>query len=280
MQNIKQRPISFVLIFFLACSVFRVIEYFVIRTDQSIIGEAFIHKLIGIALLAIAVGFLHYRWRDIGFETRGMIRNLCIGVLLGGGAYTVAYTVETLMQISAGNAPFLDFYATSYAIQGNRGIQDGFVFILICVVGNIINVVMEEGIFRGLFVKVLGEKHTFLKACMLSSVLFGLWHIAQPLRNMFDGEQSPMGALMSAILLVVTSALGGIQYCMLYKLTNSLWAGMAAHFINNASVNLVHIITASGADELQTLRITIAQTLSFSIVLVFLLKHHFFKKTS
>ncbi len=279
MSNAKQRPILFTLLFFLTCSVFRAIEYFVIRTDQSIIGEAFIHKLIGILLLAAAVHMLRYHWREIGFDARNVGRNIGLGLLFGGVVYFIAYGVEMLMQVSAGNAPSLHFYVTSYAIQGNRGMQDGLIFIVICLVGNLINVIMEEGIFRGLLVKMVEEKYSFLKACMLSSVLFGFWHIAQPIRNFADGEQSLMGAVMSALLLVVTSTLMGIQLCMLYKLTGSLWAGMVVHFINNAGTNLIHVSTLSGVDELQTIRIAIAQTISFTVVLViYLYQWHSTKK--
>jgi membrane protease YdiL (CAAX protease family) len=76
---------------------------------------------------------------------------------------------------------------------------------------------------------------------------------------------------MSGILLVTTSTLLAIQYCMLFKVTGSIWAGMAAHFVNNASVNLLHVSAATGIDQLQTARIAIAQSLSFAVVLVFFL---------
>ena len=175
--------------------------------------------------------------------------------------------IEMIIQTANGNAPALSVYVTSYAIGGNRGMQGGAVFLLICILGNIVNVAMEEGVFRGLFCKLIGEKHSFWIACIVSSLLFGIWHIAQPIRNVFDGEQSAMGALMSGILLVVTSALLGIQYCMLNRVTGSIWAGMAAHFINNTTVNLLHVTTAGGTDELQAVRITIAQTVSFVVVL-------------
>lgn len=61
--------------------------------------------------------------------------------------------------------------------------EQGFLLILICFLGNIINVIMEEGVFRGLFLKPTEEKLLFLKSCIFSSVLFGFWHILQPLRN-------------------------------------------------------------------------------------------------
>lgn len=43
--------------------------------------------------------------------------------------------------------------------------------------------------------------------------------------------------------------------------------GMADHFVNNTIVNLLHIESSTGADEMMFLRITVAQTISFLIVL-------------
>lgn len=272
-KNGKSRPALFILLFYLVCFVFRAIEYLIIRTDQSVIGEAFIHKLLGIVLLALAVWGLKYKWADIGFRAKKAVGGLLTGLLLGFGVFAVAYGVEMLIQLSAGNEPALRFFVTSYAISGNNALQDGFLFVLICIAGNIINVVMEEGVFRGLFLRLMEEKHSFLRACLFSSVLFGVWHIAQPVRNVIDGEQSAMGALMAGLLLVVTSTLLAVQFCMLLKVTGSIWAGMAAHFVNNAGINLLHITTVGGLDELQTVRIAIAQSLSFVIVLVVFIIH-------
>lgn len=278
MKNDRSNPILFIFMFYLVCFGFRAVEYFFIRTDQSIIGEAFIHKLFGIILLAVSLQFLKYTWEDIGFQKKHVIKNTTIGLLFGGGVFAVAYFTELMMQTAMGNTPSLQFYVTSYSIQGNRGMQGGILFILLCIAGNVINVIMEEGVFRGLFVHLIEEKYSFAKACMLSSILFGIWHIIQPMRNVFDGEQSLNGAIMSALLLIVTSTLLGIQYCMLLKLTGSLWAGMAAHFVNNTIINLLHVVTNSGADELQFIRIAVAQTLSFMIVLVFFLFQRFRRK--
>jgi hypothetical protein len=53
--------------------------------------------------------------------------------------------------------------------------------------------------------------------------------------------------------------------------SNRVWAGMIVHFINNASVNLLHVVTTSGVDELQTVRISIAQAILFVAALALVL---------
>ena len=64
----------------------------------------------------------------------------------------------------------------------------------------------------------------------------------------------------------------GFQSGLLAKLTKGLWAPMAAHFVNNTIVNLLHVTAQSGTDEMLSMRLTIAQTLSFVIVLIFYIR--------
>ena len=128
---------------------------------------------------------------------------------------------------------------------------------------------MEEGVFRGLFQKMLSDKYKFLIAGIIASVLFGVWHIMAPLRSLIDGNKTVGGFIGESAMLIGTSALVGFKFAMMGKLTGNLYMGMGDHFVNNTIVNILHVINNEGeADNLTVIRISIAQSVSFTAVLI------------
>lgn len=263
-----KRPALFICGVYLFCFTFRAMEYMLVRTDHSFIGEAFLHKAAGIIILALAIRFIPYRWADIGFQKQTAIRHSLFGLLLGICAFAAAYGSELMILQMSGSNPKLAVYISSFSLNGNQIMRTNVWFLAVCVTGNILNVLMEEGIFRGLFIRLGERKRSFIKAALFSSLLFGIWHTAAPLRELFDGNMRIGTAIAAAIAQIFLTGLMGMELCLLVKITGSLWAGMADHFVNNFLVNILHVITPSGADELQVIRISVAQTISFIIILL------------
>ena len=268
----KERVLSAVISIYVLCFFFRFMEYFLLRTDETFWGEAFIHKLAGIVILVIAVKYYNFKFVEIGFAQNNILRRLLEGLAFGFFVFVPAYLVEVMIAIMQGEFENLELYVSAYSVNGTIGNQTGFLFFVICIVGNIINVIMEEGIFRGLFPQILEKKYTFAVASIITSCLFGLWHIMAPVRSYYDGVMSWKGFAANAVLLIVTSGLVGFKFALMTKLTCSLYMAMGHHFANNVIVNIFHVVSGTGTDKFMVVRISIAQTVSFVIILIWYIR--------
>jgi hypothetical protein len=268
-MNKKYIP-NFLVSFFFVLYGFRLMDSFLIRTDQGPVGELFTHKIIGIILLITVVFLLRLKWADIGFKWNLFPSGILVGIAIAAPAYIIAYVIEIIIATLQGKSPSLQFYVTSYNITGNTALNGGILIVFVSIIGNIINVTMENSIFSGIMISVAEKRHSFLIANgFYSSFLFGLWHSIMPLRNYADGDQSLIGAVFSALLLFGSSFLFSVQLGMQFKQrSSSLWDGMVVHFINNVTINFFHIVFSDGTDSNPAMRIAIAQTIMFTIVVV------------
>ena len=271
--------LSSVLLIYILCFILRLIEYFLLRTDLTVIGEALFHKLSGIAILIIFARVYKYKAGEIGFSPDKCEIKLAAGLLFGIICFAIAYFVEVLIAKASGSYTGLKFYVTSYSVNGNLGNQTGLFFFTLCIFGNLVNVVMEEGVFRGLFIRRLQEKFSYSSTAIISAVLFGFWHGVAPVRTFLDGELSTFGLIMNCLILILSSAVVGFKYGLITKITGSGFMAMGDHFVNNTLVNILHVLSENGADQLQMIRISIAQTLSFILVLIFYFYSKSHKKT-
>ena len=249
-------------------------EFLALRTDQSALSENIVHKIFGIVIIFVCLKYLHARWRDIGFTRKNWLKNIGLGLALGLCFYTVTLLIEFGFLYFSGAKPNILMKAGGFSFANTEqfvGVGIGSIIIF-----NIFNVWMEEGLFRGLFEKLLRQKYKFAATILISALLFGLWHVAMPIRSFLDGEFSLVQTAIFSVSYILFAFMFGLKMSWLYKMTGSLWLGAADHFFNNAIINIVHVVSNQGNDSLQIARIFLAQTLSF--VLVWILWRRFNKK--
>lgn len=268
-KNIKEKPILSCIIIFSICGLARLMEYYMIRTDETILSENFLHKVFGVIVLAIVLKSLRHNWQSIGFVKDELVSGVAKGLMLGGCCFIVAYAIECLILYHVNQNVSLSFYISGFSLSGETVKHTGVLFLLLCIVFNVINVWMEEGIFRGLFMKILDEKLSFACATLLIAFLFGIWHWVMPLRDYTEGNTSLAELLVMGVGYIVLAGVMSIKWSVLYKITGTLWMGLGDHLFNNVVVtNLLHVVSNHEADSLQIVRIMIGQILSFTVVML------------
>ena len=267
------KSIASCILVFLICSVARIIEYFFIRTDETILAENFLHKVFGIIVLAVMLKNAKLSWSRIGFKKTNAIQNTLKGFALGTISFSVAYIIECILLYSINGNVQISFYTSGFSLNGEAIKQNGIIFIILCIVFNIINVWMEEGIFRGLFSNLFEDKMSFRGSMLLIALLFGIWHWVMPLRDFIEGSTSIANLLIMGIGYIIIAGVMSIKWSILYKITGSLWLGLGDHLFNNIMVtNLLHVISNNEADSMQIVRILIGQLISFTLVMFYYYK--------
>lgn len=273
MDTLKRHPICSCSILFFICAIARIIEYFLIRTDETILSENFLHKVFGIILLIVVLKYKQFTWQDIGFIKDKMLLGIGKGLWWGSICFLIAYGVECVILYSLNHDVHLAFYVSGFSLTNTMEQQRGIGFIMLCVCVNLVNVWMEEGIFRGLFSKIL-EDCPFINSILFTAFLFGIWHWVMPFRDFMEGNSPVSHLLIMGMGYSILAGIMSIKWSLLYKMTGSLWMGVGDHLFNNVIVtNLVHVISNHEADTMQIVRIMTGQILSFSMVLMFYVRH-------
>jgi hypothetical protein len=243
-------------------------EAIVLRMDETFFGENFINKVFGIIAVFTVLRILNWKCSDIGFAKNGFVKNTGRGLLVALCSFVISYSVEWIILKSQGHDIGFGVFTTGFSLTGETAVHTGIGFILMCVFFNIINVIMEESTFRGLFYNIAVIDHFPKYALLFQALLFGVWHIVTPLHNLIDGDINIGSFAALGIGYIILAGMMGIKWELLSRMTGSLYAGMADHFFNNCiATNLLHVTTESGVDEMMIVRVAIAQLLSFAFIL-------------
>ena len=277
-ERIKNNTVKSCLIIFTVLILVHGFEAIFLRMDETVLGENFINKVFGIIMIVVILKLINWKGEDIGFK-KGLItgyglKSISLGLLLAFVSFAIAYSVEVIILKSQGHNVSFGIFTTGFSLTGDAEIHTGIGFILMCIFFNIINVIMEEGTFRGLFNKLIATNHSPKFALLFQALLFGVWHIVTPLHNLLDGDIGIGAFIGLGVGYIILAGMMGIKWGLLYRMTGSLYAGMADHFFNNCiATNLLHITTESGTDEMMIVRVMIAQLLSFIGVVIFSRKY-------
>lgn len=268
--KLESKTIKNSVIIFCICLLVHAFEVMILRTDETVVAECFVNKVFGILLLFVVLKMLQWHWSEIGFKKEGFIQGIVKGVLICIFFYAIAFAVEFIALYAQGNPGHMEFFVTGFSLTGSVVKQTGIGFVLMCIGFNVINVWMEEGLFRGFYIRYIGKEHSEKCALYVAALLFGIWHLVTPLRSVIDGEMNLPTFLVMSIGYVVLSAMMGIKWGLLYQMTGVVWIGLADHFFNNCVVtNLLHVVTDTGVDEMQILRVLIGELLSFVVIVIY-----------
>lgn len=263
----RKKTFEIVLAIFVLCSVVKDIEFLVIKTDRTIISENIICKLFVVAVLLIALSRLGWNWRKIGFCKEGMLKNAVLGLSLGTSTFFLSYLTEYLVLSAMGKTPHIQFFITNFALTNQNVGGTSFKMVVICIIGNIVNVWAEEGLFRGLFFQMTKTSFTEKQSNFIQSLLFGLWHIITVIVWLLEGSINIPAACFMAVGYILLAGVLAYEWGLCIALTGTIWAGVFEHFFNNFITNSLHVVTDTGIDEMQILRIVLSNVLSLTFVL-------------
>ncbi|MBO5606508.1 MAG: CPBP family intramembrane metalloprotease [Treponema sp.] len=265
----KKEIIRIIAVLIIVTTIVKYIEFLFIRTDQTIIADNVITKIFCIIATLAAMKICGLKLSDIGLKNKNTLRYIGCGLGLGIFTFGISYGLEMLLLAVQGKEPRLSAFITNFGLSGATSeFSLSIQALIICVIVNIINVLAEEGMFRGFILKSVTEHWGFKTGNYVQAFLFGIWHIVMCVLGVYDGQMSVVQAIVFAIGYVVLAGILAIEWGTCINMTGVLWVGLSEHFFNNFIGNFLHVVSTSGTDEFQIIRIVISNFLSLGIVLL------------
>lgn len=179
------------------------------------------------AVLLLVLRWCGGAWADAGLERRTLPRGVRWGLVLAA-VVAVCYAAAALLP--ATRELFLDVRVTP-------GTPATIIYQVLVRVP-LGTVLLEEVAFRGVLYGLVDRRYGSVWAIVVSSALFGLWHIlpamrlveTSPVAGMIPGADRGLGIVAG----VVAAMLAGAILCELRRRTGGLIAGVGVHWATNA----------------------------------------------
>lgn len=181
------------------------------------------------AIALLAVGRVAgLSWASLGLSVSQLLPGLAYGAV-AAGAIALVYVIG--MAVPLTRRAFLD---TRYQIPMRAAVLMSLVTIPLA------TVVFEEVAFRSVLWGLLEADHGTAVATVLTSALFGLWHVLPALdvtgtsTAISDGGRPPRRRVLLTILgTVLFTALAGVVFAELRRRSDSLVAPVLLHWATN-----------------------------------------------
>jgi membrane protease YdiL (CAAX protease family) len=189
---------------------------------------------VNLAAAGLAVALVHARgagWDDLGLAREKLGRGLRLGLLT---VLPIAAVVATGVALTVSRKFFVEARFTD--LDTARKLYELLVRIPL---GTALS---EELIFRGALLGLYLRRHTFLRAALLSSLVFGLWHVVGALaavQSNAAGEvlASPAARVGGVLATVVATGAAGMVFCWLRRRSGSVVTPAITHAaLNGLSV--------------------------------------------
>ena len=188
---------------------------------------------------AIAGGLLLWARRRMGFTLASM--GLATETTRTGATLGAVFGLSAGVLVLSGLL-FLRGVHLSTLLSGDYAINlaDPWVRVLVRIPFG--TVLLEEIAFRGVLLKVIRSSGVgILKAIILSSVVFGLWHVGALVPILSNFSLSGLIGGIGAFAGVPVAFLGGILFAALRIRTGNIAAPMVAHWLVNASATFAFV---------------------------------------
>jgi len=131
--------------------VLRIIEMFYFRLDE-VWGEVFVSKLLGFLIIIGYLWLAKRKIRDIGLHSDNFLQSISIVIVVMTITLAFGYFAEWIYLARRGLQPSFIIAPISNSLDSELAIQGGFLFGLWLIFGNLMNSLMEEGLFRGVMI--------------------------------------------------------------------------------------------------------------------------------
>jgi uncharacterized protein len=183
---------------------------------------------VGAAGLALAARRAGLSWAELGLGAGTWRRGLAWALAVIG-AVAVIYAIGAALPLTRGA-----FRDTRYHLSLGNALLTAFVLIPLG------TVLFEEVAFRGVLWGLLRRARGSWTATIVSSALFGLWHVLPSLHLAADNQAvasavgtSRSGTVLSVLATALFTGLSGVVFCELRRRSGSLLAPAGLHWATN-----------------------------------------------